>query len=132
MSDNQTPQHDPERDSATDPSVGGPASSSHVQHGESPVPPANQPQSTEGGLRPAMPPSSRRDRPGRVKHPAQSRKGVWAVVAVLCVAAGTVGSVLGAHAVARTDAAKARLAFHVTSAGIASTLHQAIEHEEDL
>jgi diguanylate cyclase (GGDEF)-like protein len=40
--------------------------------------------------------------------------------------------VLGAHAVARTDAAKARLAFHVTSAGIASTLHQAIEHEEDL
>ena len=32
------------------------------------------------------------------------RRGIWAAVAVLCVA-GSAGSVLGAHAVARNDAA---------------------------
>jgi diguanylate cyclase (GGDEF)-like protein len=50
----------------------------------------------------------------------------------LLVAAGTVGSVLGARSVARADADKARLAFHLTSQEIASTLTLAIKHEEDL
>jgi diguanylate cyclase (GGDEF)-like protein len=63
---------------------------------------------------------------------AQGLKGRWAALAALCVAAGAVGSVLGAHAVARTDAAKARLTFPRTSAEIASTLKSAIQHEEDL
>jgi diguanylate cyclase (GGDEF)-like protein len=53
-------------------------------------------------------------------------------VAVLCVAAGTAGSVLGARAVARTDAAKARQTFPRATAEIGSTLGLAIQHEEDL
>jgi diguanylate cyclase (GGDEF)-like protein len=40
--------------------------------------------------------------------------------------------VLGARSVARSDADKARLAFHLSSAEIASTLKLAIQHEEDL
>ena len=55
-----------------------------------------------------------------------------AVVAVLCVVAGTIGSVLAARAVGRSDAAKARLAFHLSSASIASTLKLALQHDEDL
>ena len=46
--------------------------------------------------------------------------------------AGTFGSVLGARSVAGGDAEKARLAFHLTSEEIASTLSLAIKHEEDL
>ncbi len=68
----------------------------------------------------------------RLKHLVQGRNRVWAAVAVLCVAGGAVGSVLGAHAVARSDAAEARQAFPRTSAGIASTLELAIQHDEDL
>jgi diguanylate cyclase (GGDEF)-like protein len=67
-----------------------------------------------------------------MKHLTQGRKGVWAGAAVLCIAAGTIGSVLGAHAVARNDAANARPAFQQSSAGIASTLKLAIQREEEL
>jgi diguanylate cyclase (GGDEF)-like protein len=56
---------------------------------------------------------------------------VWAATALLVVA-GTVGSVLGAHSIAGADAEKARLASHLTSQEIASTLMLAIKHEEDL
>jgi diguanylate cyclase (GGDEF)-like protein len=55
-----------------------------------------------------------------------------AAIAALLVLAGTVASVLGAHALARSDADKGRLAFHLASAEIASTLKLAIQHEEDL
>jgi len=51
---------------------------------------------------------------------------------VLLVLAGTVASVLGAQALAHSDADKGRLAFHLASAEIASTLKLAIQHEEDL
>jgi diguanylate cyclase (GGDEF)-like protein len=67
-----------------------------------------------------------------VKRLALSRTGVWAAVAMLCVAAGTVGSLLAAHAVARNDAAAPRAAFHQGSTAIASTLSLAIRHEEQL
>jgi diguanylate cyclase (GGDEF)-like protein len=50
----------------------------------------------------------------------------------LVVLAGGLASVLGARALARTDADKARLAFHLSAAEIASTLKLAIQHEEDL
>jgi diguanylate cyclase (GGDEF)-like protein len=55
-----------------------------------------------------------------------------ALVAVLVLLAGTAASLLGAHALARSEAAKGRLAFHLASAEIASTLGLAIQHEEDL
>jgi diguanylate cyclase (GGDEF)-like protein len=48
------------------------------------------------------------------------------------VLVGTLASVLGARAVARSQGDKARLAFHLASAGIATTLKLAIQHEEDL
>jgi hypothetical protein len=48
------------------------------------------------------------------------------------VLAGVLASVLGARAVARSDAEKARLAFHIAAADVASTLKRAIQHEEDL
>jgi diguanylate cyclase (GGDEF)-like protein len=67
----------------------------------------------------------------RLKRAARDRRSVWAVTALL-VLAGTIGSVLGARSVARSDADKARLAFHLTSQEIASTLTLAIKHEEDL
>jgi diguanylate cyclase (GGDEF)-like protein len=51
---------------------------------------------------------------------------------VAIVLGGTLGSVLGARAVARSSAGNARLAFHLSSAEIASTLTLAIQHEEDL
>ncbi|HME04768.1 MAG TPA: EAL domain-containing protein [Solirubrobacteraceae bacterium] len=67
----------------------------------------------------------------RVKKLAQRHKSVSAGLALI-VLAGVLASLLGACAVARTDASKARLAFHLASAEIASTLKLAIQHEEDL
>jgi diguanylate cyclase (GGDEF)-like protein len=63
---------------------------------------------------------------------ARGRTGLWAAVAVLCVAAGIVGSVLGAHALVHTDGAKARRTFQRTSTTIAAALKLAIRHEEQL
>ncbi len=51
---------------------------------------------------------------------------------MLVVLAGILASVLGARAVAQTDADKASLGFHLSSNEIASTLKLAIQHEEDL
>ena len=62
---------------------------------------------------------------------ARARSG-WAVAAVLLVLAGLLAAVLGARAVARSDADKARLSFHLASAEIASNLQLALQHEEDL
>ena len=108
------------------------------QGAHSPAPSAAEPRSTDGGARPTPLPSPRGDRLADVKqlfHSRKlfgSRKAVWTAVALACVAAGTVGSVLGAHAVARSDAAKARQSSQQTSAGIASTVKLAIQHQEDL
>ena len=60
------------------------------------------------------------------------RKLVWAAVALVCTAAGAVGSVLGAHAVARSDSGKARQSAQQTSAQIAATVKLALRHEEDI
>jgi diguanylate cyclase (GGDEF)-like protein len=51
---------------------------------------------------------------------------------VLLVVGGVLGSVLGARATARSNADKARLAFHLSAQEIASALTLAIQHEEDL
>jgi diguanylate cyclase (GGDEF)-like protein len=63
---------------------------------------------------------------------AQSRRWLWAAVATALVLAGAVASVLSSRAVARSDADKGRLAFHLSSAEIASALKLTIQHEEDL
>jgi diguanylate cyclase (GGDEF)-like protein len=63
---------------------------------------------------------------------AHSRRSFWAAATVPLVLGGVLASVLGARAMAHSDADKARLAFHLSSAEIASTLTLAIQHEEDL
>ena len=50
----------------------------------------------------------------------------------LFVAASVAGLLLSAKSLARKDADKARLAFHLSSDEIASTLKLAVQHEEDL
>jgi diguanylate cyclase (GGDEF)-like protein len=62
----------------------------------------------------------------------RGHRNVLVAAAALLVLAGILASVLGAKAVARTDSDKARLAFHLSAAEIASTLTLAIQHEEDL
>jgi diguanylate cyclase (GGDEF)-like protein len=57
---------------------------------------------------------------------------MWVVVTVLLVLVGTIASVIGARAVARAEADKARLAFHLASSEVASTLELALQREEDL
>jgi diguanylate cyclase (GGDEF)-like protein len=61
-----------------------------------------------------------------------ARKAWWIALAVVFVAAGAVGSVLGARTVARSDAAKRRLAFHLRSSELASRLKLVLQREEDL
>jgi diguanylate cyclase (GGDEF)-like protein len=68
----------------------------------------------------------------RLRAAAQGHRGVWMAVAVALTLGGTLASVLGAGAVSRSEASKARLAFHLSSTEIASTLTLALQHEEDL
>ncbi len=63
---------------------------------------------------------------------ARGHRSFWAAATVLAVVGGIAASVFGARAMAHSDADKARLAFHLASAEIASTLTLAIQHEEDL
>ncbi len=73
-----------------------------------------------------------RPRAGRLRLLARGHRSVWAAASALLVIAGVLATVFGAQAVARSDADKAKLSFHLTSAEIASTLKLAIQHEEDL
>jgi len=90
--------------------------------------------------RPPPAPAAEGIHPARVRSGArrlvralsQGRVSVWTALTALLVAAGVLGAVLGARVVARSDAEKARLAFHLASSETASTLKMAIQHEEDL
>jgi diguanylate cyclase (GGDEF)-like protein len=59
-------------------------------------------------------------------------KLAWALAALLCVAAGVFASVLGAHKVARNDAAGARRSSQQSAEAAASTAKLAIQREEEL
>jgi diguanylate cyclase (GGDEF)-like protein len=128
MTDGEPPENSPEPGAAPDASAGGPLGGLPLQPGESPAATAPEPQgdgavtSTPSGS-PLL---------GRLRDVARGRKAVWAAAAVVCVAAGVIGSLLGAHAVARNDAAKAGQAFPRTSTGISSQLKLAIQHDEDI
>jgi diguanylate cyclase (GGDEF)-like protein len=57
---------------------------------------------------------------------------LWLTAAALLVAAGTVGSILGASVVAHSDAQRSHESFVTSSLGIASTLKLAIQQENSL
>jgi diguanylate cyclase (GGDEF)-like protein len=61
-----------------------------------------------------------------------AHRGIWALATALLVLGGVLATVLGAHAVAGSDAYRGGLAFHLASTDVASTLRLAIQHEEDL
>jgi diguanylate cyclase (GGDEF)-like protein len=68
----------------------------------------------------------------RVPQMGWGRKSLWAAVAVVCIVAGALASLLGAHAMARSDAKTGRSNFQQSSVGIASALKLAIQREEEL
>jgi diguanylate cyclase (GGDEF)-like protein len=138
VSESEIPQNpQPERapePSTAEPSAGAPASAPPEQVAAETLAPGAEPQSSNGGTPVVSPESPKADRLASVKQLVSGRRGMWAGVAALCVAAGVAGSVLGAHALAQTDRDKTRQAFHlsVTSTGIASAVRQATQREEDL
>ncbi len=72
---------------------------------------------------------------GRARSARQRRgdhRGLVAFVTATLILGGTLAAVLGARAVASSETQKAKLAFHLNSEEIASTLQLAIRHEEDL
>jgi diguanylate cyclase (GGDEF)-like protein len=120
-------------DNAPDSSPAEPLSGSPEQGAQGPAAFPDEPQGADDGAPPtaaAQTPSGAW--PARMMHLARGRTGLWAAVAVLCVAAGILGSVLGAHALVHTDAAKSRRTFQRTSTTIAAGLKLAIRHEEQL
>jgi diguanylate cyclase (GGDEF)-like protein len=132
----ESPQHDSEPDDVPAEPAGGAPGGAPQQPGPSPESPAPDPQVNEapngvGRSEPTISSGPRPDRLGGFKL-ALGRRGLWAGVAVLCVAVGAVASVIGARAVARDDAAEARQVFPRTAAGIASTVKLTLQHEEDL
>jgi diguanylate cyclase (GGDEF)-like protein len=62
----------------------------------------------------------------------KSRRNNWIAVVALLVLVGTAGSVLAAQGVARNGTAKSQQAFLGSAAEIASTLKDALQHEQDL
>src|ERR1035437_8346308 len=66
------------------------------------------------------------------KLPRSRHFRLWAIFATLLVILGTVGSMLGAMALARSADQRTHKAFVTTAAGIAATVKLAIQHEQDL
>ena len=109
-----------------------PSQSVPPQAGASPVASGVEHPVSDSAPEPSAAPSSTGQPRARATGAAGSRKGLWVLVAVLCLAAGAVGSVLAARSLARTDASNARKAFPQASAAIASTLKLAVQREEEL
>jgi hypothetical protein len=146
MPDSETPQpNNPAGDPAAGPPEAGPGGFS-PKPAETPAPPSVEAQAAdaEAAQSAAAPPavastpvSANAPEPSvsgalaRLRNLAHSRALAWSAVALVCVAAGTVASILGARSVAHSDANKARQASRQTSADIASTLKLDIQHEED-
>jgi diguanylate cyclase (GGDEF)-like protein len=129
MSDSQTPNDDPERDVAADDA----ATQRDAVRFSGPVPVtdatplATQPQANDASADAAPAPSSEVEQSGR-----GARKLVWALVTLLCTAAGVTGSLLGAHAIARSDSTKSRQSTQQTAAAVAASVKLSLRHEEDI
>jgi diguanylate cyclase (GGDEF)-like protein len=120
MSDSQTPNDNPERDAVV---FSGQGSANGAPE------PTAQAQPAEVAADAAASAAPQDD---HVRGAITARKLAWAFVALLCVAAGVVGSLLGAHAVARTDSGNARHSAQQSARAIASTAKQELRHEEDI
>jgi diguanylate cyclase (GGDEF)-like protein len=133
MSDSETPQNQPDGHDIQGPSTGKPASAAGQPSGPAqpsvpaPVMPAEPPAAAEGATEETSSAST-----GRFAAAIRSRRAVWGAVAVLCVAAGTVGSVLAAQSVARNHSTTTKQDFQQSSAGIASSVKLALQREEEL
>jgi diguanylate cyclase (GGDEF)-like protein len=64
--------------------------------------------------------------------PHGSRRLAWAAAALVCLAIGVAGSILGAQSVANRNASNQRAVFSHSATAIASTLRLAIQREEEL
>jgi diguanylate cyclase (GGDEF)-like protein len=123
MSNSQTPNDNPERESI---SFGpAPVSSDAPQA-------AAQPQENGASPDASSAPVTQTEPEHSSHRPSSARKIVWALVALACLAAGVVGSVLGAHAVARSDSTRSRQGAQQTSAAVASSVKLSLRHEEDI
>jgi diguanylate cyclase (GGDEF)-like protein len=137
VSDSETPQDNPAPERPVDPSAGAPIPPAAA----SPTPgtgvPAPQPASqAPHGTHPGTPPDTSPAAPNRLGAQFRQRrtggKLAWVAVALLCAVAGAVVSVLGAHKVARNDAASARQSSQQSAADAATTAKLALQREEEL
>jgi len=119
MTDSPTPQPTPEHNGSSD--------AAPVPGPDAPAPPAPPAPEAQSAPEAAAPASAEAAAPRAI-----SRRAIWAAIAITVAIAGIVASILGARAVARSDAGESEMAFHQDSAAIASTLTLAIQHEEDL
>jgi hypothetical protein len=60
------------------------------------------------------------------------RRHIWALLAVLLVSVGAIGSFVAANAIARSATSRSQKSFVQSSTDIAATLKLAIQHENDL
>ncbi len=89
----------------------------------SPAPPA--------GEQPSAPSLASSTAPPPRPHAGVPR-ATWAIGALVCVAAGSLGAALGARSVARTNANHAVSAFQTRAANVAENVKQSLQREEDL
>jgi diguanylate cyclase (GGDEF)-like protein len=130
MSDSQTPHDDPVPAHSYDPGAAAEprddangAAETSPRHTYAPPLPLPLPRSRFSSVRP----------PGfNLRQLLDGHTAVWAVVALLCVAGGIVGSLLVANTVAHNDTTSARQASQQASAAIASTVKLTLLREEDL
>ncbi len=138
MSDSQTPNaEDPEREaivfSGQSSINGGPDQPRSSDEGAAAATSSAAPQAEQDAApqaeQDATPQAEQDDHP---RGAFTGRKLLWATVALLCTAAGVVGSLLGAHAVARTDSRNARHSAQQSSQAITANVKLALRHEEDI
>jgi diguanylate cyclase (GGDEF)-like protein len=77
---------------------------------------------------PVLRPSVERGRPRGLSLPGSLN--LRTAIALLCLAAGTLAAILGARALASSDAASARSSFDRSAAGVAATARLAVANEE--
>jgi diguanylate cyclase (GGDEF)-like protein len=129
MSDHEAPRQEPENGDAASASSAQPSPDGALVD----APTAAEPTSPTVPSVPAGSPAGHAQDEGTPPRRAWSaRRAAATVVATVCLAAGVIASILGAHTVARNDARTARASFHQSSGQIASALKLALQHEEDL